>query len=130
MLWTRNPLPLSSPRGRTMDRNWAFLLAVPLVLLVAGAGTADNAPTLQQVEALNQTLQRAAQAAEPAIACILVSRSDVYRKRFDDTAPPDDPGRLGPFPQRPVPNVASDRLVRPDEAKRHDLSDPEYVPES
>ena len=67
---------------------------------------------------------------EPAIACILVSRSEGYRS-FKSQPSPDYPGRLGGFD---VPTLLQRtpplHQTRIDLIKRLDLSDPTHVPES
>lgn len=111
-----------------MTRTWLLLLpAMFLLLPVPAAG--DEEPALREVLLLNQALQKATRQAEPSIACILVSRSDAYRKRLDDAPSADEPGRLGPFPPR-RPGFPGDRLLRPDEMKKLDLADPDNVPEA
>jgi S1-C subfamily serine protease len=46
---------------------------------------------------LEQAFQEAIRKAEPSIACILVSRSEAYRRWFGETANPEFPGKLGGF---------------------------------
>lgn len=106
------------------------MFVVGLLGGLAAPAWADDSPTLQQVAALNQAVQTAIRQAEPAIACILVSRSDDYRKKFSDAPPSDEPGKLGPFPPRRVPNPLPERILLPNELRKLDLSDPENVPES
>src|SRR5262249_40579043 len=86
----------------------------------------------------------AIQEAEPAIACILVSRSDVYEKFFGQKPPADNPGKLGgfdlstyrgPVPQPQRPFGRQGRMNGPqrtpeDEARRYDLADRGNVPEA
>ena len=67
-----------------------------LLLLPAHA---DDEPRLKSLFAFEEAMQQAIKRAEPAIACILVSRSDYYRKR-GDSPPPDYPGKLGGFELR------------------------------
>ncbi|MFL5340794.1 MAG: trypsin-like peptidase domain-containing protein, partial [Gemmataceae bacterium] len=64
------------------------------VLLAGTAGRADDA--LKQALALEEAIQQATAKAEPSIACILVSRSDAYRK-FDARLGKPVPGKLGDF---------------------------------
>jgi S1-C subfamily serine protease len=75
-------------------------------------------------------MQEVIRAAEPAIACVLVSRSDGYRQ-FNAMPAADNPGRLGSFDGRLFanPHRALDP-VRDDLIRRLDLSDPDHVPES
>lgn len=52
---------------------------------------------MQQAIALQEAFQEAIRLAEPSVACILVSRSDVYQRWFGETPPNDSNGKLGPF---------------------------------
>src|SRR5258708_38640240 len=47
--------------------------------------------------ALEESLQDVIKQTEPSVACILVSRSDVYRNFYEDRPPADQPGKLGAF---------------------------------
>ncbi|MCS6852747.1 MAG: PDZ domain-containing protein [Gemmataceae bacterium] len=92
-------------------------------LVAAPASSANERTSLKEALALQETLQQAIHEAEPAIACILVSRSDAYRQSGQGPSS-DEPGSLGSFDaQKPS------RLPRP-ELKKLDLADPENVPES
>jgi S1-C subfamily serine protease len=66
-------------------------------LLVPRTAAADDRPTLKEALALEEAMEQAIQRAEPAVACVLVSRSDVYQKWFGEPPHPDKPGRLGSF---------------------------------
>lgn len=127
---------------------------VGLALLMSAAGAlASDPPELANALALQQAFQEAIRVAEPSIACVLVSRSDVYERWFGQTIPADDPGRLGDF----LPNSARLRVPPQDVAqykqmlnalankrrnrlnfrdleqvwlKTYDLADPANVPES
>lgn len=88
---------------------------------------------------MQQALEATIQATEPAIASILVTHSDAYRKFFHDEPPADEPGRLGTFTpgqgshsqQHPPPRA---RWPRPNDNDRqdekYDLASRRYVPES
>lgn len=93
-----------------------------------GVPAADG-DRLAPVRALEQAMQEAIKKAEPSIACILVSRSNLYR-RFEDKPAADEPGHLGGFNA----TRALLRLPRaPEQAARVkalDLSDPDNTPES
>src|SRR5437868_3327868 len=86
------------------------------------------------VEILQQAVEAVVKKAEPSIACILVSRSSLYR-RFDRPSRPADteetPGRLGGFDRPRFPHAP---WRRDDERTRLlkslDLSDPDNTPES
>ncbi len=101
----------------------------------------EDKPNLRDALALEQSLQDAIKQAEPSIACILVSRSDAYRKLYRDEPSPDNPGKLGSFepPMREQPlqqqfGGARFRMrnqpLPEDEAKKFDLADPDHVPEA
>jgi S1-C subfamily serine protease len=82
-----------------MDR-----IAVPgglavAVLLTGMLVWADNPAALRETLALQEAMQSAIQDAEPAIACILVSRSEDYIK-LGETPPPDGSGKLGRYSLR------------------------------
>jgi S1-C subfamily serine protease len=98
-----------------------LLLAAPS--LVWG----DEASRLKEALALQETVQKVIEKAEPSIACILVSRSDKYGTLPADAAI----GKLGRFDSRALP--PSTRL--PDEEQKKnlpslDMSGPDYIPES
>lgn len=113
-----------------------------LVFLTLGAPLvmADE-PRLRDALVLQEAFQEAIKKAEPSIACILVSRSDVYQRWFGQTIPEDQPGRLGAFhpafailrvPPGDEERVKELRKNRPEiELKKlFDLGDPANVPEA
>lgn len=107
-------------------RRRAFL-AVAILLSAVDAARADEAD-VRQALALQKAVQAAIRDAEPAIACILVSRSDAYA-RLAPRGGPDKPGELGDF------NAESLRpLFSEDEfatwRRKLDLADPAMIPES
>jgi S1-C subfamily serine protease len=119
--------------------------------IIMGAGRLfaaadDDTPRLREALALEEAFQGAIQKAEPSIACILVSRSDLYQRWFKEPAsadgcilgefnptraalqvPPEDEAQL-----RELKAGLEKRFREPDaEVKRSfDLSDAAYVPES
>jgi S1-C subfamily serine protease len=98
-----------------------LLLAAPA--LVRG----DEASRLKEALALQETVQKVIEKAEPSIACILVSRSDKYGTPPADAAA----GKLGRFDSRFLPPSAP----LPDEEQKKnipslDMSSPDYIPES
>src|SRR5262245_53067927 len=102
------------------------------VMIAASAQGQDNSST-QQALALQQTVRSAIARAEPSIACILISRSDVYRRYFRDEPPADNPGRLGSFiPGRKAlhPSFQDEFSPANEDGSRYDLANPNYVPES
>jgi S1-C subfamily serine protease len=107
-----------------------LLLAALLALGIAAPARTDDLPAQSKVQALAETVQKAIRQAEPAIACILVSHTDAYRKRFDDAPPADAPGKLGAFPSRRIQTQFADRLPSAEDLKKLDLGDPDNVPES
>ena len=107
-----------------------LLLSFPLV------GTADDPPRSADLLALQNRIQKTIERAEPSIACILVSRSDEY-KRFNAAPPDEDSGKLGRFDGSPYARpFGFNNGDKEAEAKRRlikttlDLSDPDVVPES
>jgi S1-C subfamily serine protease len=121
-----------------------FRLAVPLALLAlpasvcpsGGAGgvpsqrAASEEPRLKDVQALQELIEKAIEQAEPSIACILVSRSDVYQQLGAAPAA-DNSGKLGGFDLddalRKVPDRDEERRRQ---VRGYDLSHPDTVPES
>jgi S1-C subfamily serine protease len=108
-------------------------------LLVSSRG--DEKPALKDALALQETLQDAIKTAEPSMACILVSRSDVYERFFHQRPPADNPGKLGgfdpsayrgPVPMRPFGRrFGFDGQGTPEqESRKYDLADPSNVPEA
>lgn len=98
-------------------------------------------------------MERAIADAEPSVACVLVSRSQVYRNWFGESASSESPGKLGAFdPSRarltPAnaaevarvdelrnelakrPGFSQPNMIDREIKRRFDLSDPSYVPES
>lgn len=105
------------------------LLAVAMLLSASVAVRTDEAD-VRQALALQRAVQAAIRDAEPAIACILVSRSDVYA-RLGQKLNPDKPGELGEFSANALqflPGVTEDEL--PSWRRKLDLADPSIVPES
>lgn len=99
---------------------------LPALVLVGLAGPARADPPAE-VAALQKAVHQIIDAAEPAVACLLVSRSDKYA----DLAPQvgtDTPGKLGGFePQRSFRFM--DGQLR-ELYKRLDLANPDTVPEA
>jgi serine protease Do len=79
-----------------MKRFLLIAILCGVLLPSAPARAADN-DDLRLVLALEKTVKEIAQRVEPSIACILVSRSDEYRKRYKDVSPTDKPWQLGDF---------------------------------
>ncbi|GIW79211.1 MAG: hypothetical protein KatS3mg105_1018 [Gemmatales bacterium] len=120
-----------------------------IVIALLATPTAVNADALESALALQKAFEEAIDKVEPSIACILVSRSDVYQRWFGQTYSASDPGRLGEFHSGSVslrvPPGDEERIdaLRRQLAKKlgmpiqrvtlamlFDLSQPGYVPES
>jgi len=94
---------------------------VGLISLFSTSAQADvNPADLQSAQALQRVMQQTIRDVEPAIACILVSRSD-YGRPVE--AREEWPGKLGRF--NPAEFIGAIDLVR-----RLDLASPQVVPES
>jgi S1-C subfamily serine protease len=108
----------------------AIARALPLLFLVAPASVGgQDRPRLADVRALQEAVQQVIDRAEPSIACILVSRSDGYRKH--GAAPSSTPGQLGRFDARlPLLGIPEHDTRRRQEVLSLDLSNPDTVPES
>jgi S1-C subfamily serine protease len=97
--------------------------------VLAGPCLAADGPR-NEVQAIEEAMQDLIRRAEPAVACVLVSRSDAYRQ-FGALPSADSPGKLGSFD-----GAGLLRATRPfdqtriDLIKRLDLADPDHVPES
>src|SRR5262245_11442487 len=96
-------------------------LAVLAILTAAAAARADGRPGVKEALALQAAVREAIARAEPAVACVIISRSDEYQKLQPLPSGGDQPGRLGGFD----PSSIDDKRL----ARRLDLSDPEHVPE-
>jgi serine protease Do len=104
-------------------------MAVSALLAFAGAQDSD----LKQALALEKRVQKVIAEAEPSIACILVSRSELYA-RFGQGSASDPPGRLGVFDagalrKQPLFTDLSDEDQKR-VLKKLDLADANHVPES
>lgn len=105
-----------------MLRSVVFCL---LLSLPAAAHAQDKA--LEQTLALQKVMEKLLAEAEPSIACILVSRSEAYRRLAGQPAGPEASGILGDFaaPRRPDESDDERALWR-----KLDFTDPAYVPEA
>jgi serine protease Do len=112
---------------------WFGLSFVLLVLPLAG--WAEDPPHQADVLALQDLIQKTIERTEPSIACILVSRSDEY-KRFNAAPPDEESGKLGGFDGSPYTRPIGFNGDKDAESRRRlvkttlDLSDPEVIPES
>src|ERR1043165_1163563 len=104
-------------RLRTGMNRWL----VVALLLYAGWYTslvarADD-PELMKALALQRVMEKIIQEAEPAIACILVSRSEEYA-RVHQGPDKDQPGKLGSFDPSLLPEDKTVDLVQQKQKKR------------
>jgi len=98
-----------------------------LALAVTGAtGTVCGQDALKQSLALEEAIQQITSKVEPSIACILVSRSDAYKK-FDRFSDKTVPGRLGDFVK---PTVSRFHGPSSELIDRLDMADLRHVPDS
>lgn len=97
-----------------------FALPCCLALFLPLSARGELPVGLKDARALQEAFQKAIEEAEPAIGCILVSRSEAYRQ-YQKGPVGDYPGHLGEYT---VPRNADEK------AKRLDLADLEHVPES
>jgi serine protease Do len=113
----------------------ALTLLCVASLLLFGVRAQERQP-MKEVEVIEEAMQRAIRETEPAIACILVSHSDAYRKIFHDEPSPEYEGKLGgfsvskPLPAAGKPIVPQDNRRLIDEFFKYDLGNPNNVPES
>src|SRR5689334_11210389 len=106
-------------RGLLMHRS--ISLALACCIWITASGRADDYKQLQE------TVQKAIDQADPAIACILVSRSDAYQ-RFGQGPSVENPGQLGKY----VPGSLNfpSKMTRDEQEvvrKKLDLADPENI---
>ena len=103
-------------------RCWTLACVTSLISL--GACTAYAQPDADLLKAMQRTNQKIIQQNEASIACILVSRSDLYKRSGI-------PGKLGGFSRDDVPKMDSSRETPKDyeaRVKKLDLADPNHVP--
>jgi serine protease Do len=131
-----------------MCRRNLLLLFLGAFSLLPSAARGQDRPPLDRALAYEQALHSAIERAESSVVCILISRSDVYSKRFHDDPPADNPGRLGDFKAgrrpasllpaekgRPVDSGAILKKSRQEaqeyelEVQKHDLADPRTIPQ-
>lgn len=110
-----------------MSRRVRLGCLAAVLACAAPAVRADDDGTAQAL-ALEATMQRAIARAEPAIACVIVSRSDGYRQ-FGQGPDPEVPGRLGAFDFRAAgfrADTDDKRLL----VERLNLADVRHVPDA
>ena len=112
-------------------------MALSVIFLISPAsGRAEEPAHQADVLALQTLIQKTIERAEPSIACILVLRSDEY-KRFNAAPPDEEAGKLGRFDGSSYTRLFGPRNADKEaEARRLlvkttlDLSDPDVIPES
>lgn len=110
-------------------RKMASLIPLAGLLLLPMSARSEERNRFADVLALQEAVHRSIERAEPAIACILVSRSDKYPANIPAEAK--TPGRLGRFDvQRALPGSVDRESSEALALRRLDLSDPNNVPES
>ncbi|MBI3407397.1 MAG: trypsin-like peptidase domain-containing protein [Planctomycetes bacterium] len=104
-------------------------VCVLLASIVARPGSlrAQEKDLLDKAIALQKVTQKVIAVTEPSIACILVSRSDEYR-RLGYVYEPEESGRLGAFELK-WPTGLDDKEKKKIRT-RLDLSDPNHVPQA
>src|SRR5262245_37043897 len=96
------------------------LCLLPIAGLAFPLGAEAQDKNLEQALALQKVMQRIIAEAEPAVACILVSRGELYGRLGGQPVTPDLTGKLGDVDAR----NKSDQ-----ERRKLDLADPDHVPE-
>src|SRR4051794_29107341 len=89
-------------------------LALGLCMSAATLHGEDRATDLKQVQALQQLVQQLIDEAEPAVACVLVSRSDAYERLGIGPAAA-SPGKLGAFDPAAFEKVSAVQAQSPKE---------------
>lgn len=95
--------------------------------MLGSARAQEKNDLLDKALALQKITQKVIAQTEPAIACVLVSRSDDYRRRGQPPGP-EETGRLGGF--NPSTIVIRDENERARIIRKLDMSSPNYVPEA
>jgi S1-C subfamily serine protease len=103
--------------------------AVLVALTLAVSAETPPRPGLREARAVQDAMRNAIATAEPAIACVLVSRSDAY-KQFRPDPSASSPGELGPYDSTQVLAKLLLTDQRRELAKQLDLSNPDNVPEA
>ncbi len=113
-------------------------LSLGVLLLIFSPGRGDEKAVPPILKALEASLEEVITACEPSVACILVSRSEEYRK-WGQALANDGTGRLGKFDVQTARSMIrpggfgrlnNDDRATLDHIKAHDLSSPDYSPES
>jgi serine protease Do len=105
-----------------------------LVLIPSSIALGQETSSSREVQLIDRAMQETAHKAEGAIASILVSRSEDYRRLLKESPPAEEPGELGGFDRVQARKTLSETIKDSKKLeatlRRLDLSDPENVPES
>ena len=101
-------------------------MRLAVVSLIALANLAVAAPPPEAIT-LQKHLHDIIEAAKPSVACVLVSRSELYAKEFNKGPSAARDGKLGEF--HPLPNTRFVGADRRELIKRLDLAHPDTVPD-
>lgn len=104
-------------------RTLSGFLALATLALGVAPGRTDEPTQRDLLEAIERHLKAAHEAAGPAVACVVVSRSDKYPRA---AKAPDHPGQLGGFDLREFLKAEPSKI---DLARQLDLSDPRGIPD-
>jgi len=120
--------------------------ATVILLLAAALVGADriraaDPPRLADALALQEAVEHVIAEAEPSVACILVSRSDLYQRKYGLGISPETPGKLGPFNKdsrihdllqlkTPFKDLTEEQKLELQEILSLSLHHPEHIPES
>lgn len=110
----------------------AGLRAAGVILIWFAApsfGLAQVDPDLKTALALERALQKVVEKAEPAIACVLVARTELYQKFGQDPAEAAK-GKLGRFNPAAVFGMGLKKLDKEALVQKLDMAHPKHVPES
>lgn len=110
-----------------MHRFLASPVLAALTLLLASPVHAQNR-LQEQALALQKTIEQAIAKAAPSVACVLVSRNEIYRKLGGAPAESENTGTLGDFDPSKLDSVTTDKSR--EERRKLDLADPGHVPEA
>jgi serine protease Do len=102
-------------------------MRLAVVSLLALANLAVAAPPPKEALDLQKHLHDVIEGAKPSVACVLVSRSELYAKEFNQGPSAARDGKLGDF--RPMSNTRFLDAARRELIKRLDLAYPDTVPD-
>src|SRR5262245_1059848 len=124
----RGRLQARNSQVTRMCRTLSVVSWLGVFLLIASLSHAQDKPALKDALALQEAIQDAIAAAERAVACIIVSRSERYAQVGQ--GPPDPSrGMLGEY-RSPEPHQGRFGAPLPDKDQKLDLANSGNVPES